>query len=184
MSVICPECKRQGNADDLYCRACGTSLIEARRVTSTPPSTSASRGYRPSAEEKDFIPLALEPPGGGRRRWLFLGLGLLVLLVVGGVLAREWYEGNNDTDLADRPAGVDRSLGVAPSAATPIPARIGVTMDATATAPVARATPVSSPGTPVVSGGTVEASSPIDGSLPGDGTGGAMALPAEGTPVS
>lgn len=199
MGAICPQCKRRCDANDLYCPACGTSLIGAvpksqsydpdRRepVASAPPMPPASQDHASSANEPDFIPLILEAPtrswySGGYRRWLLLGIGIMVLLAGGIAVVMDRDGGEGDRDLADVPAVMISSSRVSPPAASPIAVPAEIVEDAvpTGTAIIVRARPASPPASPVVAAGEIEVSDPIDERPRGDGTGGAILVPGEG----
>lgn len=60
MSVTCPKCERQCDDNDIYCPACGRSLIGTVGVTTPPPATPDSQDQMLPADERDFIPLTNE----------------------------------------------------------------------------------------------------------------------------
>lgn len=174
MSVTCPECEWQCDDNDIYCPACGRSLIGTVGVTTPPPATPDSQDQMLPADERDFIPLTFETHGSGYRRWLLPGLGLVVLLAVGIALGMEWYGGNEDIDLADVPVVIDGSFGASPPAASPIPTGNARGAAFAATSTTADTLPASPSATVVAPTGTIEASTPVDAPPPRDGTGGAI----------
>ncbi len=148
MRVICPRCETRCAENDIYCPSCGASLAGATleqgsdtpgdrrqdgsdsashgpapRTSSEEPPTASSRA--PSETDSDFIPLRFQTAnedwrGGRGRRWLLLGIGLIVLLAVGSAVAL-LRDGDGDGDgSVDTPAIVADPLAASPTASGPV----------------------------------------------------------------
>jgi hypothetical protein len=115
----CPSCGGPVDAQDAFCRLCGLPVAEAVAIIELEDTGEAgpARGHAALVEPGDPDP-APQPPGTGRsgrgvRRWLVLGVGILI-----AVWATAAFGLGGDDDAAAPTPGTGEQAGAEPSGAS------------------------------------------------------------------